>query len=53
MYSGIILAYGAIGERALGLPGENQIKGLLSSRRFVNWYNGSLDLDITEDDLML
>ena len=43
MYSGIILAYGATGERDLGLPNEHKLRRVLSSRQIVNWYNGSLD----------
>lgn len=53
MYSGVVLAYGAVGERKLGLPNEDQVKGVISSRKIVNWYNGSLDKDITEEDLDL
>lgn len=49
LYSGVVMAYGAIGERSLGLKNENVIKGVLSSRRIVNWYNGSLDHDISID----
>jgi adrenodoxin-NADP+ reductase len=45
-YSAIVLAYGAIGERSLGLKNESALKGVLSSRRLVNWYNGSLDYDL-------
>jgi len=32
MYSGVVLAYGATGERDLGLPREKELKGVLSSR---------------------
>jgi len=39
MYHGVVLAYGAEGDRSLGIPGEN-LKGSLSARDFVNWYNG-------------
>lgn len=46
MYSGIILAYGATGERDLGLAREHELKRVLSSRQIVNWYNGSLDDDL-------
>ena len=42
-YSAVVLAYGATSERKLGLPGEDNLNGILSSRRIVNWYNGSLD----------
>ena len=54
LYSGVIFAYGATSERKLGLPNEETIKGVLSSRRIVNWYNGSLDYDLDyEQDLNL
>ena len=45
MYSGVVLAYGATSERELGLARERELKGVLSSRQIVNWYNGSLDRD--------
>ena len=32
LYSGIVLAYGATSERTLGLPNEQTLKGVLSSR---------------------
>ena len=32
MYSGVVLAYGATGERDLGLSREKELKGVLSSR---------------------
>jgi len=38
-YGAVILAYGAEGDRKLGLPGEH-LKGVHSARAFVNWYNG-------------
>ncbi len=46
MYSGIVLAYGATSERNLGLPKEDELKRVLSSRQMANWYNGSLDDDL-------
>ena len=39
----MVLAYGAIHERSLGLPNEKEAKHVYSSREVVNWYNGSLD----------
>ena len=42
-YSAVILAYGAISDRELGLAGEHSLKGIMPSRRVVDWYNGSLD----------
>lgn len=32
MYSGIVLAYGATGEKELGLPNEHTLKRVVSSR---------------------
>mmetsp|Transcript_47332 Transcript_47332/g.62630 ORF Transcript_47332/g.62630 Transcript_47332/m.62630 type:complete len:284 (-) Transcript_47332:403-1254(-) len=46
-YSAVILAYGAASDRELGLDGENTIQGVLPSRRIVEYYNGSLDMDLT------
>lgn len=48
LYSGIILAYGAVNDRKLNLKNEESLKNVLSSRRIVNWYNGSLDNDMSE-----
>ena len=45
-YSAVILAYGAINDRMLGLEHETTALGILPSRRVVNWYNGSLDHDL-------
>lgn len=42
----MILAYGAISDKELGLPGEHTLNHILSSRRVVDWYNGSLDCTI-------
>jgi adrenodoxin-NADP+ reductase len=49
-YNAVVLAYGAAGDRELGVPGEH-LKGVLSARAFVNWYNGhpafrNLDIDL-------
>lgn len=38
-YHAIVLAYGATGDRTLGVPGE-ELQGVYSARTFVNWYNG-------------
>jgi len=43
LYSGVIYAYGATDSRMLGLPGEQELKGIYPSKRFVSWYNTSLD----------
>jgi adrenodoxin-NADP+ reductase len=42
-YSAVVLAYGAEGNRDLGLAGESELKGIHSAREFVNWYNGHPD----------
>jgi hypothetical protein len=34
----------------LGIENELSLKGILPSRRIVNWYNGSLDNDIDEQE---
>ena len=39
-YSGVILCYGASSERKLNIPGESEYDGIITSRNFVNWYNG-------------
>jgi adrenodoxin-NADP+ reductase len=39
LYHVLILAYGAGGDRSLGIPGQD-LQGVLSARAFVNWYNG-------------
>lgn len=52
-YSAVIIASGAISDKELGLEGEKTLKGILSSRRIVDWYNGSLDCDIRKEDLDL
>ena len=49
-YSAVILAYGATTDRELGLPGEKTLQGVLPSRRIVEYYNGSLDMDVTSQD---
>ena len=49
-YSAVILAYGALKDRLLGLDGELSASGIVPSRRVVNWYNGSLDDDLTKDE---
>jgi adrenodoxin-NADP+ reductase len=38
-YDAVLFAYGASRDRALGIPGED-MKGVLSARAFVGWYNG-------------
>lgn len=38
-YSKVVLSYGAHSDHNLNIPGES-LKGVVSSRNFVNWYNG-------------
>lgn len=49
-YSAVILAYGAATDRLLGLEGENTLKGVIPSRRIVEYYNGSLDADLRGEE---
>ena len=49
-YSAVILAYGAASDRELGLEGEKTLQGVLPSRRIVEYYNGSLDMDVTSEE---
>lgn len=39
LYHGVVLAYGADGDRRLGISGEDLV-GSYSARDLVNWYNG-------------
>ncbi|RDW79633.1 NADPH:adrenodoxin oxidoreductase [Coleophoma cylindrospora] len=39
-YDAILFAYGASKDRKLGIPGEEDLKGVYSARAFVGWYNG-------------
>ena len=41
-YSAVVLAHGASSDLTLNIPGE-ELPGVLSSRSFVNWYNGHPD----------
>lgn len=38
-YNALLFSYGASRDRKLGIPGEH-LKGVLSARAFVGWYNG-------------
>lgn len=49
-YHAVVLAYGAAGDRELGVPGEH-LAGVLSARAFVNWYNGHPDFRDLHVDL--
>jgi NADPH-dependent glutamate synthase beta subunit-like oxidoreductase len=42
-YDAVLVAVGAAGDRALGIPGE-QLAGSFSARELVGWYNGNPDL---------
>lgn len=39
-YDALLLSYGASRDRALGIPGEQELEGVISARAFVGWYNG-------------
>ncbi len=39
-YDGLIFAFGADGDRAIGLEGEHDTEGVHAARDFVAWYNG-------------
>ncbi|KAK2044044.1 FAD/NAD(P)-binding domain-containing protein [Colletotrichum somersetense] len=39
-YDAVLLAYGAVKDRTLGIPGESDLHGVYSARQFVGWYNG-------------
>jgi adrenodoxin-NADP+ reductase len=39
-YNAILFAYGATKDRKLGIPGEDDLRGIYSARDFVGWYNG-------------
>lgn len=47
-YDAVVLAYGAQSDRSLGAAGED-LPGVLSARRFVNWYNGHPDFSSPEE----
>ncbi|MFN2322223.1 MAG: FAD-dependent oxidoreductase [Trueperaceae bacterium] len=49
-YHATVLAYGAAGDRRLGIPGED-LRGSLSATDFVGWYNGHPDLTDLEPPL--
>lgn len=49
-YDALLFAYGASYDRELRVPGE-QLKGVVSARAFVGWYNGLPEYQ--EMDMML
>lgn len=50
-YDAILFAYGASLDRKLGIPGEDNLKGVYSAREFVGWYNGLPDYSDLAPDL--
>ena len=50
-YDAILLSYGASKDRTLGIPGEEDLKGVYSARAFVGWYNGLPEFRHLEPDL--
>jgi len=43
LYDAVILAYGCENDAELGIDGEDTLRGVLSAREFVAWYNGHPD----------
>lgn len=50
-YDAILFAYGASRDRKLGITGED-LKGVVSARAFVGWYNGLPEYADLEPDLI-
>jgi hypothetical protein len=50
-YDCVVLSYGAVSEKYLGLPDEHTTKGVFSAQHFVNWYNGYPDYHFDKLDL--
>lgn len=50
LYDAVIIAFGAEGDRPLGLPGEDK-EGVYGSFAFVGWYNGHPDFTDLEPNL--
>ncbi|KAK0312006.1 NADPH-adrenodoxin reductase [Friedmanniomyces endolithicus] len=53
-FDALLFAYGASRDKRIGIPGED-LKGVVSARAFVGWYNGlpeyaDLDVDLTAGD---
>ena len=51
-YDAVVLAHGASSDAAVGCPGE-ELRGVISARRFVNWYNGHPDFAYVGETLDL
>lgn len=49
-YDAVVFAYGASRDRRLGIPGED-LKGVISARTFVGWYNGLPEFADLKPDL--
>lgn len=49
-YNIVLLAYGCAHEKKLGIPGAN-LPGVISSRKFVGWYNGLPELQTLDPPL--
>ncbi|CCF58529.1 hypothetical protein KAFR_0E03780 [Kazachstania africana CBS 2517] len=47
----VVLSYGCSDDRRLHIPGEANASGVFTSREFVNWYNG--DLNMSQPDSKL
>ncbi|MDF1733805.1 MAG: FAD-dependent oxidoreductase [Minwuia sp.] len=57
LYDAVIIAFGAEGDRPMGIPGEDK-DGVLGSFAFVGWYNGhpdfvDLDIDLDVSDVVV
>ncbi|KAL5316802.1 hypothetical protein ACEPPN_015853 [Leptodophora sp. 'Broadleaf-Isolate-01'] len=52
-YDAVLFAYGASRDRALGIEGEDTLKGIYSARAFVGWYNGLPEYSKLAPDLTL
>ncbi|PJK31629.1 FAD-dependent oxidoreductase [Minwuia thermotolerans] len=50
IYDAVIIAFGAEGDRPLGVPGEDK-EGVYGSFAFVGWYNGHPDFVDLDPDL--
>ena len=50
LYDAVVYAYGAAGDRRLGIPGED-LRGSWAATEFVAWYNGHPDYQHLELDL--
>ncbi len=51
-YAGVVLAYGAAGERMLSIPGSH-LAGIHPARHFVNWYNAHPEHTEKQHDFQL